>query len=93
MLDLSARTFHVFRPLKLVSRCLAEARDTTVLPCRHMCMCRACAGELRRQSSRCPICRVHVESLLHIPMARGGAGGRSRERERERAAAARAAAA
>jgi hypothetical protein len=48
--------------------CLSNDRDTTVLPCRHMCMCHDCAQELRKQSSKCPICRNHVESLLHIKM-------------------------
>lgn len=48
--------------------CLNNDRDTTVLPCRHMCMCHECAKELRKQTSKCPICRNHVESLLHIKM-------------------------
>ncbi|KAK9788571.1 hypothetical protein WJX73_002760 [Symbiochloris irregularis] len=48
--------------------CLVNDRDTTVLPCRHMCMCHECAQELRKQTSKCPICRNHVESLLHIKM-------------------------
>lgn len=47
--------------------CLAALRDTTVLPCRHMCMCASCARELQRQQvSTCPICRDEIESLLHI---------------------------
>lgn len=47
--------------------CLSAVRDTTVLPCRHMCMCEGCARELQRQQvSRCPICRDVIESLLHI---------------------------
>ena len=50
--------------------CLSIERDTTVLPCRHMCMCHECAQELRKQTSKCPICRNHVESLLHIRMVR-----------------------
>jgi len=48
--------------------CLVNERDTTVLPCRHMCMCHECAQELRKQTSKCPICREHVESLLYIRM-------------------------
>eukprot|EP00887_Chlorella_sp_A99_P003476 scaffold7.g3476.t1 len=52
--------------------CLVNDRDTTVLPCRHMCMCHECAQELRKQTSRCPICRNHVESLLHIKMGYKG---------------------
>ncbi|GKV12218.1 hypothetical protein SLEP1_g23397 [Rubroshorea leprosula] len=37
--------------------CLSEPRDTTVLPCRHMCMCSGCAKVFRFQTNRCPICR------------------------------------
>ncbi|XP_058094439.1 probable E3 ubiquitin-protein ligase LOG2 [Magnolia sinica] len=46
--------------------CLSEPRDTTVLPCRHMCMCSGCAELLRFQTNRCPICRQPVERLLEI---------------------------
>ncbi|RDX69677.1 putative E3 ubiquitin-protein ligase LOG2, partial [Mucuna pruriens] len=46
--------------------CLSEPRDTTVLPCRHMCMCSGCAKVLRFQTHRCPICRQPVERLLEI---------------------------
>lgn len=46
--------------------CLSAPRDTTVLPCRHMCMCSGCAKVLRLQSNRCPICRQVVERLLEI---------------------------
>ncbi|URD77928.1 zinc finger, C3HC4 type, domain containing protein, partial [Musa troglodytarum] len=46
--------------------CLSEPRDTTVLPCRHMCMCRECAKVLRFQTNRCPMCRQPVEQLLEI---------------------------
>ncbi|XP_028776007.1 probable E3 ubiquitin-protein ligase LOG2 [Neltuma alba] len=46
--------------------CLSEPRDTTVLPCRHMCLCSGCAKVLRFQTNRCPICRQPVERLLEI---------------------------
>ncbi|XP_042475118.1 probable E3 ubiquitin-protein ligase LUL2 [Macadamia integrifolia] len=46
--------------------CLSEPRDTTVLPCRHMCMCSGCAKVLRYQTDRCPICRQPVARLLEI---------------------------
>ncbi|XP_010934355.1 probable E3 ubiquitin-protein ligase LUL2 isoform X1 [Elaeis guineensis] len=46
--------------------CLSEPRDTTVLPCRHMCMCSECAKVLGFQTNRCPICRQPVERLLEI---------------------------
>ncbi|KAI5076337.1 hypothetical protein GOP47_0008402 [Adiantum capillus-veneris] len=46
--------------------CLSEQRDTTVLPCRHMCMCSACAKLLQQRTNRCPICRTPVVKLLEI---------------------------
>lgn len=52
--------------------CLSEPRDTTVLPCRHMCMCSECAKVLRFQTNRCPICRQPVERLLEIKVNNGG---------------------
>ncbi|CAK9185135.1 unnamed protein product [Ilex paraguariensis] len=51
--------------------CLSEPRDTTVLPCRHMCMCSGCAKVLRFQTDRCPICRQPVERLLEIKISNG----------------------
>jgi E3 ubiquitin-protein ligase MGRN1 len=56
--------------------CLSEPRDTTVLPCRHMCMCSGCARMLRHQTNRCPICRTPVESLLEIKVERRPAAPR-----------------
>ncbi|KAL1514782.1 hypothetical protein AB1Y20_003868 [Prymnesium parvum] len=58
--------------------CMTENKDTTVLPCRHLCMCLKCAMELRVQSNRCPICRSSIEQLLQIkagknPFPRQGA--------------------
>ncbi|KAK9125965.1 hypothetical protein Scep_014811 [Stephania cephalantha] len=49
--------------------CLSEPRDTTVLPCRHMCMCNGCARHLKLQRHRCPICRQPVEQLLEIEVS------------------------
>ncbi|XP_019058664.1 PREDICTED: probable E3 ubiquitin-protein ligase LUL4 [Tarenaya hassleriana] len=46
--------------------CMAEPKDTAVLPCRHLCMCSDCAKELRIQSNKCPICRQPIEELLEI---------------------------
>ncbi|KAG1711176.1 hypothetical protein DVH05_013891 [Phytophthora capsici] len=46
--------------------CLCEPRNTTVLPCRHMCLCSECAEALRKSASTCPICRTPVEALLQI---------------------------
>jgi len=49
--------------------CMTEPRDTTVLPCRHMCMCSDCAKMLRVQSEKCPICRTPIEQLLQIKIS------------------------
>ncbi|KAL0375091.1 UNVERIFIED_CONTAM: putative E3 ubiquitin-protein ligase LOG2 [Sesamum radiatum] len=51
--------------------CLSEPRDTTVLPCRHMCMCSECAKVLTLQTNKCPICRQPVERLLEIKISNG----------------------
>ncbi|XP_071701519.1 probable E3 ubiquitin-protein ligase LUL2 [Rutidosis leptorrhynchoides] len=58
-------------PCKECVICLSEPRDTTVLPCRHMCMCSGCAKVLRFQTNRCPICRQPVERLLEIKVNNG----------------------
>lgn len=49
--------------------CLSEPRDTAVLPCRHMCFCSYCAGIVRLQCDRCPVCRQKVHSLLQFKRA------------------------
>ncbi|KAK9728390.1 hypothetical protein K7432_001104 [Basidiobolus ranarum] len=37
--------------------CLTETVTTTILPCRHSCLCKGCAEELQSRSNCCPICR------------------------------------
>jgi len=51
--------------------CMSEPKDTTVLPCRHMCMCASCARSLRVQSNKCPVCRSTIDSLLQIKVSKG----------------------
>lgn len=51
--------------------CMTEARDTIVLPCRHMCLCRGCAEVLRYQTNKCPICRSTFTALLKIEVSKG----------------------
>ena len=46
--------------------CMTAPRDTTVLPCRHMCLCSECAQVLRMQAEKCPICRTPIDQLLQI---------------------------
>ncbi|ORZ33642.1 hypothetical protein BCR44DRAFT_30483 [Catenaria anguillulae PL171] len=55
--------------------CMADAKDTMVLPCRHLCLCKECGSQLRRQSSKCPICRQDFHSLLHVATGKDGVAG------------------
>mmetsp|Transcript_45548 Transcript_45548/g.97679 ORF Transcript_45548/g.97679 Transcript_45548/m.97679 type:complete len:453 (-) Transcript_45548:132-1490(-) len=66
--------------------CLTEPRDTAVLPCRHMCFCGYCAGIVRLQCDRCPVCRQKVVSLLQFK--RDKETGESQETQIPAAAAA-----
>mgnify|MGYP001276740271 CR=1 FL=1 len=44
--------------------CMVERRDTTVMPCRHMCLCQDCAKNLVSGGSKCPICRRGVQCFF-----------------------------
>jgi len=49
--------------------CLSEPRDTTILPCNHLCLCAGCAEVMRTQTNKCPICRAPVKKLLSIRLS------------------------
>jgi hypothetical protein len=46
--------------------CLTNPKDTTVLPCRHMCLCSDCAAQLLLSNNRCPLCRGNIDRLMTI---------------------------
>lgn len=46
--------------------CLTNPRDTTIMPCRHMCVCSECATALKQQSGKCPMCRKEIEQLMTL---------------------------
>ncbi len=46
--------------------CMCDSRDTIILPCRHLCLCNACADSLRYQANNCPICRAPFRALLQV---------------------------
>ncbi|PAA58608.1 hypothetical protein BOX15_Mlig029466g1, partial [Macrostomum lignano] len=52
--------------------CMVKARDTVILPCRHLCLCDSCADSLRYQASCCPICRAPFRALLQLTVQAGG---------------------
>ncbi|KPI89942.1 hypothetical protein ABL78_0910 [Leptomonas seymouri] len=54
--------------------CLTNAKDTAVMPCRHMCMCKDCGEQLLKHKPVCPVCRAPISTLLHMPsLSAGGA--------------------
>lgn len=50
--------------------CQSEPRDTAVLPCRHMCLCRGCSEYIRTRvqysSYKCPICRERISRMMRV---------------------------
>lgn len=52
--------------------CMANPRDTVILPCRHLCICNGCAETLRYKLNNCPICRSPFKALLRLKLARAG---------------------
>ena len=50
--------------------CMSDARDTLILPCRHLCLCNGCAESLRYQANNCPICRAPFRALLQLKAVR-----------------------
>lgn len=50
--------------------CLSDIRDTVILPCRHLCICNACAETLRYRQNNCPICRSPFRALLQLKTMR-----------------------
>ena len=47
--------------------CMEEARSCLFLPCRHMCVCRACADLIMASATTdCPKCRTKVEDIIDV---------------------------
>ncbi|CAJ1018389.1 Zinc finger, C3HC4 type (RING finger)/Prokaryotic RING finger family 4, putative [Leishmania lindenbergi] len=46
--------------------CLTNQKDTTILPCRHMCLCNTCAAHLRLSNNRCPLCRGNIDRVMTL---------------------------
>lgn len=55
--------------------CMANPRDTMILPCRHLCICNGCAETLRYKLNNCPICRSPFKALLKIRALRSSLVG------------------
>ncbi|CCW69607.1 unnamed protein product [Phytomonas sp. Hart1] len=52
--------------------CLMNPKDTAVMPCRHMCMCKDCGEQLLKHKPVCPVCRAPISTLLHMPSFTNG---------------------
>jgi hypothetical protein len=48
--------------------CMSAPKDMAVLPCRHLCMCTACATNHHASSDKCPICRQQVQGLVQLTL-------------------------
>jgi len=56
--------------------CCASARDAILLPCAHQVVCSECAARITRPAgallsaaqSRCPVCRLHIQRVLHVTL-------------------------
>jgi E3 ubiquitin-protein ligase MGRN1 len=46
--------------------CLSNPRDTTIIPCLHLCLCSQCAQVLSLNTRKCPVCRAPATGLLQI---------------------------
>ena len=46
--------------------CMEETRSCLFLPCRHMCVCRACADLIMASTADCPRCRTKVENIIDV---------------------------
>ncbi|CAI2376401.1 unnamed protein product [Moneuplotes crassus] len=52
--------------------CYSNPKNTVVYPCKHICLCNACAQVVRMQSSKCPICRLEAEKFITVQIDKPG---------------------
>lgn len=50
--------------LKLCVICLSNDKSILCLPCRHLCLCGACAS--RQEVDKCPICRLEIDEMIQV---------------------------
>lgn len=46
--------------------CLEAAKDTMILPCRHLCLCHNCALHVNIEMNKCPICRYSITAIMNL---------------------------
>jgi len=52
--------------------CLTEPRNTLIMPCSHLCVCKECGDQIQQKKYTCPICRGNIGSLIPIDMIKKG---------------------
>ena len=64
--------------------CLTSERCVVLMPCRHLCVCPACAEQVMRptvggsandHAARCPVCRRPVQALIRVGSSSGALTG------------------
>lgn len=48
--------------------CFDNNKDTIIEPCNHLCLCEACAKELKKASSLCPMCRQEFTEFTKLKL-------------------------
>lgn len=46
--------------------CLDRKRNTMLLNCKHLCMCRSCAYIIGTETGECPICRAEISEIITV---------------------------
>ncbi len=46
--------------------CLSHPKNTTILPCMHMCLCVECAQLLSTSNAKCPLCRSRIAEFWEL---------------------------
>ena len=46
--------------------CMDAKKDTLLMPCKHACVCSACAEDLLQSKSDCPQCRKAIGQVIKI---------------------------
>ena len=49
-----------YREERLCVVCMVHEKKVLLLPCKHLCMCKACTDKIVTGSARCPVCRELV---------------------------------
>ena len=46
--------------------CYTDKAKVLLYPCRHFCLCEACATKIKQEGKGCPVCRVGKEKSFEV---------------------------